>query len=300
MSLLTAFRPRPVVPEGVAEVKAYVLKRAGEFTMIPAAAMRALELGRNPSCSVGEFAAAVECDVRLTTDVLSMANSSLYARGAPATSLNEAIRRLGMRRCHGLILSTCTAGLMRSLPFEQAEVREALWRHGYLTAIICRHLNETLRLGFNGEEFTAGLLHDLGRSLLAATVPERVAVCEHDAGEPGTAILDQEREVLGTDHCELGAAFAGRSGLPAALIAVIQQHHSPEHADPFQKLVAMVALADQMASRAESSAASKSEEPGDNPCISFLAERERVRDALAGVTPTMAHDAAAESHRLIA
>lgn len=265
MSLLTAFRPRPVAPGGVVDVKAYVLKRAGEFTMIPAAAMRAMELGRNPSCSVGAFAAAVECDVRLTTDVLSMANSSLYARGAPATSLNDAIRRLGMRRCHGLILSTCAVGLMRSLPFEQAEVREALWRHGYLTAVICRHLNETLRLGFNGEEFTAGLLHDVGRSLLAATVPDLVAACDGDAGQPGTGILDQEREALGTDHCELGAAFAAQNGLPAALIAVIQQHHSPEHAEAFQKLVAMVAVADQMAHRVESNPAPATEEPGDNP-----------------------------------
>lgn len=299
MSLLSAFRPRSVVP-GVEHVKEFVLKRAREFTMIPAAAMRAMELGRNPACSVGEYAAAIECDHRLTTDLLSMANSSLYARGAPAASIKEAVRRLGMRRCHGLILSTCAVGLMRSLPFEQSEVREALWRHGYLTAVICRHLNESLRLGFNGEEFTAGLLHDLGRSLLAATVPSRFAACDSDTGPHGTGSLDQERELLGTDHCELGAAFAVRSGLPAALIAVIQQHHSPGTAEAFQQLVALVAIADEMANRVESCPAAGADEPCDQPFISFLAERERVRDALEGVTPIMASEAATEARRLIA
>lgn len=299
MSLLTALRPRSLAP-GVADVKEFVLKRASDFTMIPAAAMKAMELGRKPTCSVGEYAAAVERDHRLTTDLLGMANSSLYARGAPATSLNDAIRRLGMRRCNGLILSTCAVGLMRSLPFEQAEVREALWQHGYLTAVICRHLNESLRLGFHGEEFTAGLLHDLGRSLLAATVPSRFAACDSDTGQHGTASLAQERELLGTDHCELGAAFAVRSGLPAALIAVIQQHHCPENANAFQKLVAMVAVADQMAGRLENCPAPETEEPCDNPCISFLAERERVHSALEGVTPIMANDAASEARRLIA
>lgn len=299
MSLLSPFHPRTVVLS-VDGVKEFVLKRARDFTMIPAAAMRAMELGRNPSCSVAEYAAAIERDHRLTTDLLSMANSSLYARGAPATSINDAIRRLGMRRCHGLILSTCAVGLMRSLPFEQAEVRQSLWRHGYLTAVICRHLNESLRLGFNGEEFTAGLLHDLGRSLIAATVPSRFAACDCDASQAGTENLDQERVVLGTDHCELGAAFAVRSGLPAALITVIQQHHCPGHADAFQKLVATVALADQMANRIENNPASGTDEPCDNPFISFLAERERVCDALEGVTPTMASDAATEARRLIA
>jgi HD-like signal output (HDOD) protein len=174
MSLLTALRPRSA-PPGAENVKEYVLQRASEFTMIPAAAMKAMAIGRNPACSVKEYAAAIEGDIRLAVDILSMANGSLYAGGAHPASLHDAIRRLGLRRCQGLILSTCTAGLMKQLPFHQSQVREALWRHGYTTAMICRHLNESLRLGFQGEEFTAGLMHDLGRSLLAATVPEGMA-----------------------------------------------------------------------------------------------------------------------------
>ncbi|MBL8851017.1 MAG: HDOD domain-containing protein [Planctomycetaceae bacterium] len=299
MSLLAAVLPWSAA-QGSGTLKEYVLRRADDFRMIPAAAMKALEIGRNPACSVAEYAAAIERDHRLTIDLLGMANSSLFARGAPATSLNDAVRRLGMRRCHALILSTCTAGLMRSLPFEHAEVREALWRHGYLTAVVCRHLNETLRLGFSGEEFTAGLLHDLGRSLLAATVPSRFSAVESDTDEPGADILDREREALGTDHCELGTAFAVRNGLPASLIAVIQHHHRPHEAKELQKLVAVVAIADHMANRIENCPAPEADEEPDNPFISFLAESDRVRAALDDVTPTMANEALIEAQRLIA
>lgn len=299
MSPLTAIRPRTAVP--ISEnVKEYVLQRACEFTMIPAAAMKAMEIGRNPACSVKEYAGAIESDVRLTADILSMANSSLYTNGAPAASLNDAICRLGLRRCQGLILSTCTAGLMKQLPFQQSQVREALWRHGYTTAVICRHLNENLQLGFTGEEFTAGLMHDLGRSLLAATVPDRYAELSTDTAEDETQILQQERAVLGTDHCEIGGAFGVRNGLPAALNTVIQQHHRPENAEAFQELVALVAMADQMARRFEVVPNLAMDEPCDNLCISLLAERERVRDALEAVTPKMARDAATEARRLIA
>ena len=59
------------------------------------------------------------------------------------------------------MLATCSAGLMKTLPFDEAQCRERLWRHGYMTAVICRHLNQELSLGFQGEEFTAGLMHDL-------------------------------------------------------------------------------------------------------------------------------------------
>jgi HD-like signal output (HDOD) protein len=299
MSVLTAIRSRTGCgPSG--DVKEYVLKRAADFTMVPAAAMKAMEIGRNPTCSVKEYAAAIERDVRLTADILCMANSSLYASGAPAATLHDAVRRLGLRRCQGLILSTCTAGLMRSLPFEQTRRREALWQHGYMTAVMCRHLNESLRLGFTGEEFTAGLMHDLGRSLLAATVPHLCADLDADRSEPGPQRLQRERSILGTDHCEVGAAFGTRNGLPPALVAAIQHHHAPQHAGEHQKLVALIATADQFAHQLEDSQLSAAEELSGIESIPFLAESTRIRQALSGVTPAFAAQAFDEARRLIA
>jgi HD-like signal output (HDOD) protein len=299
MSVLSAIRPRSV--SGLTgDVKTYVLKRAAEFTMIPAAAMKAMEIGRNPTCSVKEYSAAIESDVRLTADILSMANSSLYATGAPASTLHDAVRRLGLRRCQGLILSTCTAGLMKSLPFEQTRRREELWQHGYMTAIMARHLNETLRLGFTGEEFTAGLMHDLGRSLRAATVPELCADLDSDRSEQGPARLEKERAVLGTDHCELGAAFGSRNGLPAPLIAAIQHHHAPEHAGEYQKLVSLINVANQFAHQLENSQFAAAAELTGLSSISFLAEAARVKQVLTGVTPAFASQAFDEARRLIA
>ena len=112
--------------------------------------------------------------------------------------------------------------------------------------------------------------------------------------------FSRKQAVLGTDHCEIGGAFGVRNGLPAALNTVIQQHHRPENAEAFQELVALVAMADQMARRFEDVPNLAMDEPCDNLCISLLAERERVRDALEAVTPKMARDAATEARRLIA
>jgi HD-like signal output (HDOD) protein len=300
MSLLIAMRPRAANLAGAQDVKEYVLQRAAEFTMVPAAAMKAMEIGRNPACSVKEYASAIESDVRLAADILSMANSSLYASGAPAATLHDAVRRLGLRRCQGLILSTCTAGLMRSLPFDQTRRREALWQHGYMTAVMCRHLNESLRLGFTGEEFTAGLMHDLGRSLIAATVPERCDELDADRLEPAPVRLQHERALLGTDHCEIGAAFGVRNGLPAALVAAIQHHHAPEDGGEHQKLVALIATANQFAHQLEDGQLTAAAELTGLPSISFLAEAARVRQVLTGVTPAFASQAFDEARRLIA
>lgn len=283
-----------------ADLKAVVMKRASEFTMIPAAAMKAMEVGRNPACSVKEYAAAIESDVRLTADILSMANSSLHSTGTPAATLRDAVMRLGLRRCQNLILSTCTAGLMKNLPLDQSNCRERLWKHSYMTAVICRHVNQELSLGFQGEEFTAGLMHDLGRSLLAATVPEEFAAIEGLESEECSSILAREREMLETDHCEIGATFAARSGLPPALVAAIYHHHAPNGAKEHGDLVTLVAVADHMAIRLESLQLGEAADSANNPFLPFLSDADRARRALESINAEFAQHAATEALRLIA
>lgn len=299
MSLAVA-APRAEPARG-GDLKSLVIKRAAEFTMVPAAAMKAMEVGRNPACSMKEYAAAIESDVKLTADILCMANSSLYATGAPAATMRDAVMRLGLRRCQNLILTTCTAGLLRTLPMNQSQCRERLWKHGYMTAVICRHMNQELGLGFQGEEFTAGLMHDLGLSLLAALAPdEYAAVADLEENEHGSDVLARERALLGTDHCEIGATFAAKNSLPPALVAVIYHHHAPNVAKEHRDLVTLVAVADHMANRMEQLTHSDGFDHSANPFLPFLNDAERAERAMHKVNADFAKQAAAEALRLIA
>ena len=299
MSLAVA-TPR-AEPQRTGDLKSQVIKRAAEFTMVPAAAMKAMEVGRNPACSVREYAAAIESDVKLTADILSMANSSLYSMGAPAATLRDAVMRLGLRRCQNLILTTCTAGLLRTLPMKQSECRERLWKHGYMTATICRHMNQELSLGFQGEEFTAGLMHDLGLSLLAALAPDEYAsVADLEESEQATDVLARERALIGTDHCEIGATFAAKSSLPPALVAAIYHHHAPNAAKEHRDLVTLVAVADHMALRMEQLTLGDACDHAANPFVPLLNNAELARKALEKVNADFARQATTEALRLIA
>lgn len=299
MSLAVAV-PRAAPPRGD-DLKSVVIKRAAEFTMVPAAAMKAMEVGRNPACSVKEYASAIESDVKLTADILSMANSSLYSTGAPAATLRDAVMRLGLRRCQNLILTTCTAGLLRTLPMKQSQCRERLWKHGYMTAVICRHMNQELGLGLQGEEFTAGLMHDLGLSLLAALAPdEYAAVADLERADEGSGVIARERALLGTDHCEIGATFAARNALPPALVAVIYHHHAPNAAKEHRDLVTLVAVADHMAARMEQLTLGDDCDHAANPFVPFLSDADRAHRALGKLNTDFARQAAAEALRLIA
>jgi len=145
-----------------------------------------------------------------------------------------------------------------------------LWNHGYITAFLCRHINRTYRLGFEGEEFSAGLLHDLGRVLLVLADPE----CCTRAGAMDfleeADKLQRERSAIGIDHGALGGWFAEHSSLPDTLIETMEFHHDPAGAAAAPRLVLLVAAADHMANHLQLGQEIDAYNPEKNPALTYV------------------------------
>jgi HD-like signal output (HDOD) protein len=122
-----------------------------------------------------------------------------------------------------------------------------LWRHAFLTACLSRRLNQSLELGYQGEDFSAGLAHDLGRILIAIGVPHLFESADPMAFGDEADVLAHEQSILGTNHAEFGAWFCEQNKLPASLVTVVRFHHTPARAASHHNLVALVATADHMA-----------------------------------------------------
>ena len=224
-------------------------RRASKMQMLPGVAVQALEIARDPECSIREFVAIVERDAKLAGDILGMANSAMFCSGGPPIiTLQQSIVRLGFRQCRNLILSTSMASLMKSSTLEEEWVRDVLWRHGFLTGMLAIHINRVVGTGFQGEEFAAGLMHDFGRTLIAVCMPEQFSMVDplHFDESSETPVL--EKRIIGTSHCEAGAWFAEISHLPSEFVEVIRYHHHSAAATKHRRLVALTAIADHMAS----------------------------------------------------
>jgi HD-like signal output (HDOD) protein len=201
---------------------------------------------RDPECSIRDFARIVERDVKLAVDVLSTANSSIYGFDKPVTSFEEAVFRLGFRQCKNLILASCFSTLMQEIKLEQQWIRDVLWKHSTLTAILGVHLNRTLSLGFAGEEYTAGLLHDFGRILLAVLLPNDFSTFDPLDFDESDDVVARETSLIGTNHAELASWYAVDNRLPDELTTAIRYHHHPEAAPSNMRLTALVAVADHL------------------------------------------------------
>jgi putative nucleotidyltransferase with HDIG domain len=258
----------PQIPPAL---RSRLLEKIHELQMQPQTAALALQAVKNPHCTTQEFVSLVEKDVKLAAEMLKMANSVAYSPGVPVTTLHQAVVRLGFRRCQGLILTASVAGVMQHLPLDAAWNRDMLRRHSWLTAVVALHVNRELHVGFDGEEFVAGLIHDIGRLLLAITFPERFREIDPLTFAEETAdLLAHERRLTETTHAEVGAWFAAHYQLPAEFSAAARYHHDPESAGEHLRLVALTAAADHMANYFQYHGSAEGYDPARNTSIDVL------------------------------
>lgn len=215
----------------------------------PIGAMKTIKLADSESSNASQIATVISSDIRLTTQILSLANSAAFAPVQPLTEIRAAVSRLGVKRVRNLVLATALSSVMKQLPVEVDWANEAINLHGRLTAVVATKLSGLLPVALQGEEFAAGLIHDIGRltmfSLVGAPALTVDSLCFDEIDDP----REHEREMLGTDHSEIGALLLHSAGFPASLLEVVHCHHSPEEATENPTLTAIVALADEIANR---------------------------------------------------
>ncbi|RLS73038.1 MAG: HDOD domain-containing protein [Planctomycetota bacterium] len=259
------------------------LESNGPLPVLPWLAVRAVEISEDPDCSINEFVALIGRDIALLSGILSFANSAFYGGGKPISNVRQAVIRLGIRTCRNLILTSSISSLMGRMSMKQEWIRESLARHGYVTAAVCHALNQRLQLGYVGEEYTAGLVHDIGRTILASCYSDGFQEFDALTFEESSATVDREFSIIGTSHTEAGAYFAAKSRLPPVLIEVIRHHHNPDHATGDRRLVALVAAADDIANHLQRFDTPENYDASANQGL-ILLERLGVTNAVARIS----------------
>ncbi|WP_437228091.1 HDOD domain-containing protein [Planctomicrobium sp. SH661] len=238
--------------------------------MLPAIAHQAMELMKDPDCTIRELTRIIEQDLKLAAEMLRIANSAAYCGNRPVATLTEATVRLGLTHCRNLILTASVASLIEAFATQEAWIQEVLWRHGMVTAVVAANLNRGLGTGFHGEEFTAGLMHDIGRILLAVAMPDRFLQGDSVDFYEDEQSLIREQYFFQTNHAEVGAWFSIGNNLPGCLTAAIRYHHSPSSAPTHQRLVSLIAVADEIANYIQRNESADGYEPTSNQSIDCL------------------------------
>lgn len=190
----------------------------------PQVALRVLQLANKENVQLHELSGLISSDPAFASEVLTIANSLLYAPRFPANSVLQAIAVLGANNLQGLCLTVGVRAYMgKSL---NQPCMRAIWRHNLACALIADQLAS---VGFLDRDvaFTSGVMHDIGRLALAVIRPKEfgLLLVTH-TGSPAS-ILKAERELFGWDHCEAGRQLIAEWKMPAEFETIVSEHHAP-------------------------------------------------------------------------
>jgi putative nucleotidyltransferase with HDIG domain len=190
----------------------------------PQTAIRILQMANNDHASMRQLTALISSEPAFSSEVLTLANSALYGCRFPISSVLQAIAVLGTNSLKGLCLTIgVRAYLGKSLNHQSLR---AIWRHSMACALIARQLALASSMDIDAA-YTAGILHDIGRLVLAVISPASyAALLETHSGSAASA-LQPERELFGFDHCEAGRHLVEDWKLPAGFASIVADHHSP-------------------------------------------------------------------------
>jgi putative nucleotidyltransferase with HDIG domain len=125
-----------------------------------------------------------------------------------------------------------------------------LWTHSLATARCAGAIADVLGFEDPEELSLAGLLHDVGKVIIEREAADSARHIREAVARDGGLVVDAERRLLGFDHAEVGGWLLGRWGLPRRLVTPVARHHSFDPAGTDAPRVAVVHIADVLASAA--------------------------------------------------
>lgn len=221
-----------------------VAAAVAELPAMPSSISEVISACDDLDMTVGQLSQVILRDQNLTANILKLANSAFYGHARRVTTVTEAVVLLGFSAIKSLAISSHTSRLLSgALPGYGLQEGE-LWRHSIAVAFTARRLAVEVHLAPVEEAFVAGLLHDLGKTILSGHMENAYDEVTRIATERRMPFHEVERELLGFDHAELGAQVAAAWFFPAELEEAIRHHHQPHEATLKPRLAHCVHLAD--------------------------------------------------------
>lgn len=187
-------------------------------------------------------------DPSMTMNVLKIANSAFYGLPSKVTTIDQAMRMLGINEITSLCIS-CSASKSLKAPkgVNTVDLRQ-FWRHSVATGVIGKILCAKLNIGRLDSLYLAGLVHDVGKVVLDRfrhDVYHEIVDLTYAENIP---ILEAEKRIMGASHDSVGGWLMEKWHLPQLFKEVAEYHHSVAEAPEKNRLlVAVISAADQLA-----------------------------------------------------
>jgi putative nucleotidyltransferase with HDIG domain len=201
--------------------------------------------------SVQDISRVIRYDQSLAVRIIRLANSAAFGPSEAIVDLDEAIIYLGLANVRTIVVTTrCienTCGISSTVfPWSR------FWAHSVAVGHIARNLGTLVRADVvdlpDGETlYVTGLLHDIGKLVLAHLSAEDFVSVLEEARRRGVPTAPVEAELLGLDHAGIGAWYLQQQGLPPQVFESVRRHHAWDLDGEISTGGCLINLADQIA-----------------------------------------------------
>jgi putative nucleotidyltransferase with HDIG domain len=176
-------------------------------------------------------------DPALTAKLLQITNSAALGLRHKVTRVQDALSYLGLETTRSLVLLAHTFSYCDKIRAAGFSI-ERLWQHSLTVGALAKRIAREQKSSpeITDECFLAGLLHDIGKLLLAVNMPDEYSrviftVEQHtthsDPGSKPLPLWQAELDQFGASHAEIGAELMAVWNLPLPVVEALALHHRP-------------------------------------------------------------------------
>jgi putative nucleotidyltransferase with HDIG domain len=180
----------------------------------------------NSTASVADIASLIQHDLGLVGNILHTVNSAYYGLSQPVIDVGRAVSILGTEMLRAVVLKQSLLQQAKAWDIDQ-EWLQGLYLYSENVSSLSLNIARHQGLDRRTREicYIAGLLHDVGRLLLAMQLPGE----ERKGYFPlsGENLCRQERKIFGVEHGWVGAYLLELWGFPKEVVNAVASHHQP-------------------------------------------------------------------------
>jgi putative nucleotidyltransferase with HDIG domain len=216
------------VDYGMSNSMRELVGRIRTFPTIPSLYLEIVNALKDPNASTEDIGAIIAKDMAMTTKLVQVLNSAYFGLPRTITDPTEAVGILGFETVKSLTMTVKLLSQYDKVKPVYFSI-DQIWRHSTNVARTARvmALLETGDNECSATAYTGGLMHDLGKVILAANFDEQYQGAHAVARRQQVPLWEVEKDIFGASHGEIGAYLLGLWGMSPEVVQVAALHHSP-------------------------------------------------------------------------
>jgi putative nucleotidyltransferase with HDIG domain len=194
---------------------------------LPHVLIRLLQACRDERICFDTITDIINKDVALCAKVIAVANSPVYGHVRHQNNLKHIVLALGLDTIKSIAITASVQQFFSRYSNKKIHFLKQFWRHTLVCATIARSLAKLTSYKYVEEAYIAGLLHDIGKLVLANHAGADYTDLTHGM-HPANELLALENENFKIGHDELGAHLLGRWGVTDSICDAVRFHHKSQ------------------------------------------------------------------------